>query len=1023
MRSISADALAKLAQQTGTEPINIVEIEWYAGATPMLYADRDIPIPGGGVIRGAIVELGDLDDAIDVAMQNSPSQQISLTLDDTDGAIKAIFDKYDLHKQPVRLYQWFNGLDLDDKFLVFAGLINTPVSWNERDRTVKVTVLSHIEDKEFGFSAEEGNFPYIPSDMVGKAWPAIFGLVYDYPALKINMAVEGTTLTGCGILAGQEEYLGSPLYENGTNVDRKKLRTIARESRHANFLLVVSECWSLVDAVKSKQYLDQANAIYDKIGAELARMQAQEECALARRQEQITLANLLGEGPNPIQILGGEDFPQNKTVTIQIKDGLFTGYFKGEEFYCTSRENPYLQALVNAQVENEVLAAQEQAGYGPYPYATPRVCLPPPMPPEPFYYHAPVPCGSGCGDFNDPCNMTWQGWDIYTYPEAPAWVDTRPIVKQFWADAGSKVRLYTDPSVTYIASITPGTVLAVKAYQMIDGVRRLTVVPNNYYTIETQNYGSITAVQIKLAQPLSTIWYTDGNGMQIQGWSDELYVTFQSSVGPNVVDILTYIIDNYTELTWDPTSFNYVKTKMAPFPANFPLLSRKNVLQLLKEICFQSRCALWVEDNVLYLKYLPEQPTPVDAITVSDIDAEHGMEIEYTRTEDIVTKMNVRWNLGYVPGGQFAGTQADSTQYMILRHNVAKYGLYEKDYDWYIFNQPDVVLKMATFWLIRFSNPWKRVKFRSYLTKLNLEAFDCVTFNAPGYIASGPVPVVIERAAYNSAENCIEFECATPIRAGAMAQDPFYWPAALPVTTTWPPQTDIDSNNAGGGGIGIGVGGNLPVGDTSGITSTSTVFVGGPNVVFRGRSDWGDRTPTDLEFQFQQLATAEQFQAVWAVLRPIANLQAYRLPESDPMTVTPDPTELVIDLAKTKFTDSSSPNQQPPQFGYLRSMLALGNNQDVQIDISRCKVQDSTQGGSSGGSSGSGSGSSGSGGSTGSGPGMLSDLMKVVSGTLMVDGTKAKVVTADKTDGAVFDFKYDTNGQKVGAGTAFLQSP
>ena len=138
------------------------------------------------------------------------------------------------------------------------------------------------------------------------------------------------------------------------------------------------------------------------------------------------------------------------------------------------------------------------------------------------------------------------------------------------------------------------------------------------------------------------------------------------------------------------------------------------------------------------------------------------------------------------------------------------------------------------------------------------------------------------------------------------------------------------------------------------------------------------------------------------------------------MTITPDPTEVVIDLAKTKFTDSS--NQQQGQFGYLRSMLALGNNQDVQIDISRCKVQDSTQGGSSGGSSGSGSGS-GSGGSTGSGPGMLSDLMKVVSGTLMVDGTKAKVVTADKTDGAVFDFKYDTNGQKVGAGTAFLQSP
>ena len=75
----------------------------------------------------------------------------------------------------MRLYQWFTGLDLSDKFLVFAGRINTPVSWNERDRTVKITVVSQIEDKEIGFSAEEGNFPYIPSDLVGKAWPMVFG--------------------------------------------------------------------------------------------------------------------------------------------------------------------------------------------------------------------------------------------------------------------------------------------------------------------------------------------------------------------------------------------------------------------------------------------------------------------------------------------------------------------------------------------------------------------------------------------------------------------------------------------------------------------------------------------------------------------------------------------------------------------------------------------------------------------------------------------------------------------------------
>ncbi len=71
------------------------------------------------------------------------------------------------------------------------------------------------------------------------------------------------------------------------------------------------------------------------------------------------------------------------------------------------------------------------------------------------------------------------------------------------------------------------------------------------------------------------------------------------------------------------------------------------------------------------------------------------------------------------------------------------------------------------------------MKFRTYLHKLNLEAFDCVTFNAPGYVASGPVKVVVEKADYNSADNCIDFECAVPVKAGKMEQDAFYWPANL----------------------------------------------------------------------------------------------------------------------------------------------------------------------------------------------------------------------------------------------------
>ena len=121
---------------------------------------------------------------------------MSVTLDDTDGTIKAILDSHDVHKRTAGSTSISRGLDLADKFLLFSGKLSSPISWSERDRTVKFTILSQLEDKEIGFSAEEGQFPYLPADMVGKAWPMIFGTVVNCPTLQVNKAVTGTTLTG-----------------------------------------------------------------------------------------------------------------------------------------------------------------------------------------------------------------------------------------------------------------------------------------------------------------------------------------------------------------------------------------------------------------------------------------------------------------------------------------------------------------------------------------------------------------------------------------------------------------------------------------------------------------------------------------------------------------------------------------------------------------------------------------------------------------------------------------------------------
>ena len=368
---------------------------------------------------------------------------------------------------------------------------------------------------------------------------------------------------------------------------------------------------------------------------------------------------------------------------------------------------------------------------------------------------------------------------------------------------------------------------------------------------------------------------------------------------------------------------------------------------------------------MVYLKYLPEEPTPVDTITISDIDAEQGMEVELTRTEDIVTKMNVHWYMTYLPGGSFAAGQSQESQYMILRRNVESYGLWEKDYEWYIFNQPDIVLKMATFWLIRLSTVWKRLKFRTYLQKLNLEAFDCVTFNAPGYIAAGAVPVIVERAAYDSANNSINFECATPVAPGRWCRTRSTGRRTCPAQPAGRPRPTLPPAMPAGVASVAARAASCPWAPPMGLRRAAPFSWAAPTWCFAARATWViARLPT-WRFVAQPLPGATQYAAIQATSAPQLNLRSYPLQDSSPLATTPvPPPEPLYDLVKMKICDSSQAN---------------GLTQ----------------------------------------PGKLSDFIKLVidptanTGKLMIDGV-APIVTADAPAAPPFDYKYDATGKKLG---------
>lgn len=767
MRSLSATALEKLTTRLGNEPVVIVEVQWIKNGAWQMYADRDI----GARVRGKILDLGDLDDVVAVT-ENNDSQEISITLDDTSGEFKSIIDQSDVHLRDVRVWQWFDGLPLEDRFLLFCGKINSPITWNEGTQTFSFSIISQIEDKEFGFSPEEGLFPYIPVELVGKAWPSCFGTPIEMPAVAIGLAIHGTTLTALGILSGNGWF-----NQAGSAANEQTAASLAIQAVQKSHVGLVASMWTGTEkwARFEEQRAQLQWAITQAWGARADAVAKQVKAAT----NQIADAHAKQQGKNPVRILGGQTFPRG-TITLDIGGGQFTGFFgplgsdTEDIFKITSRLHPKDLADYNAEVD----AAKDRDNFE-------EVVIPSP---GEFDFKSEAPCGL------DPPSCFYRTHGFIVTRPVSVMRDATVLPKQFWTNAGSAVAMARDNPIAYIVSIVPGTVLSVKAFKQFGGASHLVEVPASNYTVENKEYGSIHAVQINVKQALSSI--------PEQNWSDDLYVTFKSDVGPNIVDILEYIIDLYTEFSVDSVSFDHVRDRLEIFPANFAVLERKNVLTVLQEIAYQARCSLRLVNGIFYLTYLPEAPTPVDSITESDVEV-NTVEIQGTPSEDIITKMICEWRTTYAKS---------EMNKLILRYNINYYGLKEETTEYYIYNDPQLVLKVATFWLIRKSSTWKLLKFRAFLNKLNVETLDCITiaFKRP-YVTTDPVNAVVKKSNFNSTDQYIDMECWLPVKFGSLVPYDFSWPADVPATWVFPTDYEVVWGHAGGNWIGEDADGELPL--------------------------------------------------------------------------------------------------------------------------------------------------------------------------------------------------------------------
>lgn len=714
MRNLNPASLAKIAQKTGTEPVNIVRIFWTSNGY-IDYADRSF-----GDIQGKVLTLSDIEDVINLE-GNSSSMSVNVTLDDVDGSLKQIFNSTDIHRRPVQILQWFTDLPYAEAFVIFEGEIASPVSWNEGDRTLTFDVLSKLYDTEVGFSCEEGKFNYVPSELVGQPWPLVFGTAVGIRALKVDP--NPSALLG--------EDLGQ-VEEDDYNKQVREYQLKMEQCRNYGLYCfgAAVECYAVADQYAFEQRTDPTVDLSGEISHWLGlgdNYTAQGNQYLGQFQEiQKQLRELDAEQAEKIDLRKnrvkavGNTWPDNpgSTTYVNINGYTYAGYFDASGFNIYDHPNPFDNNYIPAGITTITEQAIAQR-------------LDTQLSPQRFIFH----------------------------------------------QSGSMMLVGRDFSVTYIVGLLPLTVFSVEAKR--NGIR--IVVPPAYYTVSYitvpggPNGTPMLATLIRFAQPLSS--RVDSSTKNNEGWDDEVFVTAISPVGPSPIEIMKWLILTYTPYTWDETSFNDVGPKIATYGMNFALTERPSVLKLLTDLAFQARCAIWYNDRKFFIKFLAEDTGPIETIADTDVDL-NSVEVSYTSTEDIVTKFTAIWRPTYAQ---------DKDSKIVFRKNIHRYGTVEQSYDFFAYNVANSVAKIAEFWAIRKATVWKRINFRTFLTKLRIETWDTIAINlSNGAIANGSVNCLVESAKFDTQNWKLVVTAWVPVRAGEMDQFPYALPANLPIEYVYP---------------------------------------------------------------------------------------------------------------------------------------------------------------------------------------------------------------------------------------------
>lgn len=604
----------------------------------------------------------------------------TVVLDDSDGSLKTKVNREVLEGRTCIVYHHYDGLSQTDLIPILRGRIAGDVIWSEGTRQLSFSIESNVENNPIGYAPEAGDFADLDPKAIGVVWPFCFGTPLKVPAVRVKYRATGKLVSG--------------INQNFTS----------------------------------------------------------------------------------FEVEGGEDFPQSTNLYVYIGSIKFYGSFNGNTFTVITANLPYHTNLDLANrplndphyndasvlwlaVENQVNLkglyclvnhpthgymvnfCMEQEGrkcYFSKPWRPSGTLLEVILnSSHDIDETAPVP------RFSWPAYYTWEyiaQWynTLMSYEHQTVTTMSTTLGGFFNIRAGASVNQIVGYNTTFVANLIPSIeILEVFGYRNFNGERIFAPIPKSYYITNLNNtLGAQNPTTLEFEIPLE-----DRIG---EDWEGNVYVSLRSSKGPNAANVIKYLIQKYTSLSINTASFNSVATKLERYPANFSVFDRPNVLDICEDIAWQSRCALYIVNNTVYIIYLSESRTASSEVNESNTLVK-TMRLSFTPTEDIYTRINVKYNYDYSDNGE---------REWIYSKNISTYGLREVDKDFFIYSHKSLVQLSAAFWGYRYANSWRRIATDSPLSLIQVEHFDCAGFDIAEF-STNTIRGVVDLVNHNPVDNVI----------------------------------------------------------------------------------------------------------------------------------------------------------------------------------------------------------------------------------------------------------------------------